>query len=112
MSNPYAAFNISDDEEDNKVTVVKAEDKPKRSINTIMQPTKTKRISKNNKKKLRKLFLKLQLHLLLLRKITLKKESLILIWKEIKETGKKNHLHLVIPMTEKVVLEDSKNYVI
>jgi len=36
MANPYAAFNISDDEEDNKVTVVKAEDKPKRSSHSTI----------------------------------------------------------------------------
>lgn len=49
MSNPYASFAASDDEEDVKTNVVKGEPKQKRSISSSKQPIRTSVSSKNNR---------------------------------------------------------------
>jgi hypothetical protein len=51
MANPYAAFNVSDDEEEGKVNVVKTEDKPKRSRLSSIQLTSRRKTTKNSKSK-------------------------------------------------------------
>jgi hypothetical protein len=47
MSNPYEFFAASDDE-DSKPTIVKTDNKPKRSNPTVTQPTKKKGSSNNS----------------------------------------------------------------
>ena len=47
MFNPYAAFNVSDDEDDVRPTVVKAHDKPHRSIPPLRQPIRSASSRKN-----------------------------------------------------------------
>ena len=60
MSNPYASFAASDDEEDTKVNVVKGEPKQKRSTNSSKQPIKTNESSRNSRMTMRRRPQKLQ----------------------------------------------------
>ena len=79
MANPFAAFNVSDDEDDVKPTVVKHHDKPHRSIWFPKQPTRSARHRKNSRNRL----LRLHLPPLLLSRASQKKSKTrdILTWR-------------------------------
>jgi len=51
MTNPFEFFNASDDEEDNKVNVVKNEEKQKRSNFHLTQLTKRRSFSRSSKRR-------------------------------------------------------------
>ena len=54
MSNPFEFFNASDDEEDQKMTIVKKDDKPKLSTPSLTQPMPTSVPTRSRKSKTRR----------------------------------------------------------
>ena len=114
MSNPFEFFNTSDDE-DNKVTIVKKDDKHKVSTLFSIQPTQKNVHSKNKKKKVIKKQLKLPDLLLLkmLFHLKLRKAIKFLIIRNVrKNNGNKKKSPAVILMTGDPELAESNDLVI
>lgn len=109
MTNPFEAFNVSDDEEDTRVNVVKGEEKTKRSNFSSIQPTKRRESTRNSKK--RPKIITIHLNLPLSTSLSPKEPNnlaLIPTWREIRKNTKLKSSPQDIIMTDNPALADSK----